>query len=168
LLFPEGFVGSEIDPSIRWDLGDVEMKHKVWLALLVVPVVAFGLVSNVAADQGGGELDLTAVLTPVPGSDLRGTAEVTINLGTSILCWDLEYTTTEQVTAAHIHEGAAGVNGPIVFGFFNTINEGCRSGAPALLAKIAAHPGNYYVNVHTIKHAGGASRGQLTIPGEED
>jgi hypothetical protein len=144
------------------------MRHRVWLALLVVPVLAFGLVTDVAADQGGRELELTAVLTPGPGSDLRGTAEITVNLVTSVLCWDLEYTTTEQVTAAHIHVGAAGVNGPVVFGFFNTINEGCRSGDPALLAGIAAHPGAYYVNVHTTKHPGGASRGQLMAPGEED
>jgi len=146
------------------------MKQKVWLAFCVVPLLAFGLVTHVAADEGGAELDLTAVLTPGPASDLTGTAEITINLGTSILCWDLEYTTTEQVTAAHIHEGAAGVNGPVVFGFFDTINEGCRSGDPALLAKIAAHPGAYYVNVHTTKHPGGASRGQLTAQheGESD
>jgi hypothetical protein len=72
------------------------------------------------------------------------------------------------VVAAHIHKGPAGVARPVVFGFFNpppstvSVNSGCRSGAPTLLAAIAADPGAFYVNVHTIEHPGGAGRGQLT------
>ena len=101
-------------------------------------------------------------------SDLRGTAQVTINLGQSELCWDLDYTTTQTVTRAHIHNGPAGVAAGIIFGFFNPptssviVNEGCRSGDPALLADIVAHPANYYVNVHTTTFPAGAGRGQLT------
>jgi hypothetical protein len=144
------------------------MRRKVWLAFFVVPLLAFSTVSEVAADQGEGARAFTAVLS---GSDLNGTAEITINLGISELCWDVEYETTQQVTAAHIHQGVAGVNGPVVFGFYNstiTVNEGCRSGDPVLLAKIAAHPGDYYVNVHTTVHPGGAARGQLRAEEEQE
>jgi hypothetical protein len=90
-----------------------------------------------------------------------------------VLCWDLKYTTTQVVTAAHIHLGAAGVPGPVKFGFFNpppspvVVNKGCRSGDPALLALIANHPGNYYANVHTSAHPGGAARGQLTTNSDD-
>jgi hypothetical protein len=70
------------------------------------------------------------------------------------------------VVAAHIHKGPAGVAAPVVFGFFNPpampVNSGCRSGARALLAAIAADPEAFYVNVHTSLHPGGAGRGQLT------
>ncbi len=155
------------------------MKRRFWLAFSVLPVLVFGLVSDVAAGQtdginGNGGRPFTTVLSganEVPaatGSDLTGTAQVTINLGQSRLCWDLDYTTTQIVTAAHIHHAAAGVATGVIFGFFNPpasaviVNSGCRSGDRALLEDIAAHPENYYVNVHTTVHPAGAGRGQLT------
>ena len=155
------------------------MKRRFWLLFSIVPVLAFGLVSDVAAGQidginGNGGRPFTTVLSganEVPaatGSDLTGTAKVTINLGQSRLCWDLDYTTTQTVVAAHIHHAQAGVASGVVFGFFNPpassviVNSGCRNGDPALLADIAANPANYYVNVHTTAHPGGAGRGQLS------
>jgi len=155
------------------------MKRRFWLLFSIVPVLAFGLVSDVAAGQidgidGNGGRPFTTVLSganevpPAAGSDLTGTAKVTINLGQSRLCWDLDYTTTQTVVAAHIHHAQAGVASGVVFGFFNPpassviVNSGCRNGDPALLADIAANPANYYVNVHTTAHPGGAGRGQLS------
>jgi hypothetical protein len=155
------------------------MKRYFWLALVAIPVLALGLVSDVAAGQvegvnGEGGRPFTTVLMganevpAVPGSDLVGTARITINLGQSELCWDLDYTTTQHVVAAHIHKGPAGVAKPVVFGFFNppastvVVNSGCRSGDPALLAAITKDPGAFYVNVHTSANRGGAGRGQLT------
>jgi hypothetical protein len=159
------------------------MKRKLWLAFFVVPALAFGLVSDVAAGEGGGQQsgnvqNFTAVLSganevPIPHSGLAGTARITINTSTSVLCWDLDYTTTQDVTAAHIHKGAAGANGSVVFGFFNpptsavVVNDGCRSGPAALLADIANHPGDYYANVHTKTYPGGAARGQLTANSDD-
>src|ERR1700687_2924605 len=107
------------------------MKRYFWLAVLVLPALAFGLVSDVAASEGGGDnkgdgaLTLTAVLNganeiPVAtGSDLVGTARITINRDHTVLCWDLDYKTTQHVVAAHIHKAPAGVAAGIVFGFFN-------------------------------------------------
>jgi CHRD domain-containing protein len=155
------------------------MKRRLWLAFAVIPVLAFGLVSDVAAGQtdgvkGEGGRPFTTVLSGInevpaaTGSDLTGTAQVTINLGQNELCWDLDYTTTQQVVAAHIHHAPAGVAAGVIFGFFNPpasnviVNSGCREGDPALLRDIATHPENYYVNVHTTAHPGGAGRGQLT------
>ena len=155
------------------------MKRYFWLAFVAIPVLALGLVSDVAAGQvdgvnGEGGRPFTTVLLganevpAAPNSDLVGTARITINLGQSELCWDLDYTTTQHVVAAHIHKGPAGVAATVVFGFFNPpastvlVNSGCRAGAPTLLAAIAADPGAFYVNVHTTAHPGGAGRGQLT------
>jgi hypothetical protein len=155
------------------------MKRALYLATMVAGVLLLATVSDVSAGQvdgvkGEGGRPFTAVLAganevpAAPGSDLMGTARITINRGQSELCWDLDYTTTQHVVAAHIHRAPAGVAGPIVFGFFNPpsssspVNSGCREGAPALLEAIAEDPGAYYVNVHTTAHPAGAGRGQLT------
>jgi hypothetical protein len=86
----------------------------------------------------------------------------------------------QNVTAAHIHLAAVGVNGPIVVPLYagppimdrfngilakGTITAqnltGPLAGQPlqALLFQIEA--GNTYVNVHTTQHASGEIRGQL-------
>jgi len=76
-------------------------------------------------------------------------------------------------TASHIHEGRAGVPGPVVVTFFqpgvnaaslpDTLSSvaGCVEADPALAARIAARPGGWYVNIHTAEFPAGAIRGQL-------
>ena len=152
------------------------MRRLLLLAIGILPLVMFGFATDAAASDGHhGKVHLEATLlganerpTPATSSDLTGDATVTINLRTNVLCWKLDYDTEQTVVAAHIHHGAAGVAAPVIFGFFNpppsptVVNKGCRAGDPALLADIVAHPGNYYVNVHTTTFPGGAGRGQLS------
>ena|SRR5690242_2082952 len=155
------------------------MRRLLLFGICLLPLVVFGAANDALAGQtdgvnGEGGRPFTTTLAganEVPsaaGSDLTGTAKVTINLGQHELCWDLDYTTSQVVTRAHIHHGGAAVAGPIVFGFFNPppsttiVNSGCREGDPALLRDIFDHPGDYYVNVHTTVHPAGAGRGQLT------
>lgn len=156
------------------------MRRLLLFGVTLLPVVLFGFATDALAGQtdgvnGEGGRPFTAVLSglnerPViaTNSDLKGTAKVTINLGQNELCWDLDYTTSQHVTAAHIHNAPAGKAGSIVFGFFNPptsavpVNSGCREGDRALLEDISEHPENYYVNVHTTLYPGGAGRGQLT------
>ena len=68
----------------------------------------------------------------------------------------------------HIHEGRAGVNGPVVvnlIGLGGTFVNGRLTGTFPVAADVAqrmlANPANFYVNVHTTAHPGGAVRGQL-------
>ena len=155
------------------------MRRLLLLGVGLLPLLMFGLVNDAVAGQtdginGEGGRPFTTTLSganEVPaavGSDLHGTAKVTINLGQNELCWDLDYTTSQKVVAAHIHHARAGVVAPVIFGFFNPptsatpVNSGCREGNPALLRDIFFHPENYYVNVHTTAHPGGAGRGQLS------
>jgi hypothetical protein len=67
-------------------------------------------------------------------------------------------------TAAHIHEGGPGVNGPAVITLNRksdhqwTIPVGAKLTAEQVTALKA---GTLYVNVHSDAHKGGAIRGQL-------
>jgi len=99
-----------------------------------------------------------------PGSS--GTSTVTINTSTNTVCYSITVSgITLPAIAAHIHRGAARVNGPVVIPFnppgVNGITNGCTTADPALLQDIVANPANYYVNVHTTEFPGGALRGQL-------
>jgi hypothetical protein len=103
--------------------------------------------------------------TPPADLDGIGVAAFEINPATGAICYQIAVAHLDgQVTAAHIHKAPPGVAGPIVVpltpptnGFVNA----CTTAAPALAADIAAHPGNYYANVHTTVFPAGAVRGQL-------
>jgi hypothetical protein len=103
---------------------------------------------------------------PGPGETAgHGGVEIdTLADGTTV-CGFLQYAGAGTPTAAHIHKAAPGVAGPIVVTlspFDGPFSDGCVGGlAPTLVADIAAHPTDYYVNVHTNDFPNGAVRGQL-------
>ena len=72
---------------------------------------------------------------------------------------------TLQATAAHIHVGAAGVNGPVIIpltggpGGVWSVPGGAKLTAEQMADYKA---GKLYVNVHTPEHKGGEIRTQLT------
>jgi hypothetical protein len=102
--------------------------------------------------------------------DLNGVGSATVLIseddGTT-LCFGLTVNGIDQPTAAHIHRGRAGENGPVVVPFTapESGNPGassdCVSVNPNLLEDIALTPGGFYVNVHTGRFPAGAIRGQL-------
>ena len=114
---------------------------------------------------------------PGPGDpDGRGLALV--ETGRTRVCFALGWTGIAPPIFAHIHEGAAGVAGPVVVLFFDvpelagaptaalpdTIAAagGCVGDQdPALLRDIRRHPADYYANIHNLDFVPGAIRGQL-------
>ena len=67
-------------------------------------------------------------------------------------------------TAAHIHEAAAGSNGPVIVPFSKTGDNAFEAPANAKLTEeqyAAYKAGKLYVNVHSAKNPGGEIRAQL-------
>ena len=94
-----------------------------------------------------------------------GRAEISISDNFGQICYDLnDIRGIGPITAAHIHRGAPGVNGPPVF-TLKPANEGgykgCSDGAEWTQDRIENNPEAFYVNVHTAEFPSGAIRGQL-------
>jgi hypothetical protein len=100
--------------------------------------------------------------------DPHGVGSATILIDGTTLCFGITVNNLDQPTAAHIHHGVAGVNGPIVVPLTPPAsgNPGASSAClpevdPDLLREIHVRPGRFYVNVHTEPFPAGAIRGQL-------
>ena len=105
-----------------------------------------------------------AAEVPGPGDD-DGTGFATVFVEQNQLCYDINVLDIAPATAAHIHEGAVGESGPPVVPLDPPSAEGAVDGCvPAeaeLLQRIAADPGEFYINVHNDEFPEGALRGQL-------
>jgi hypothetical protein len=94
---------------------------------------------------------------------------------TFLITIDAQSQDTGAIRLAHIHRGAAGVNGPVVidFGLTTTnLNQGGNThiesqfvvsdaATLATVDQVLANPSGFYFNVHTAANPGGAIRGQL-------
>jgi len=138
------------------------------VAMACAATLGASAVPAFAAD--GGRSFSTTLLganeVPAPGDpDGMGTATVTINLGQGRLCYSIAVSGIEPAKAAHIHEGPAGVAGPVIVELAaptDGTSSGCTTELDrAELKEIAKDPSDYYVNVHNMPYPGGALRGQL-------
>jgi len=121
--------------------------------------------------KGRAEVGTTSRLAGDPNG--RGEAYVFgVDGDPTTLCYVLTVDKIGTAMAAHIHEGAAGANGPVVVNLAApadgnaadclTEGEEGKFVGDQTVAEILANPGNYYVNVHNVEYPGGAIRGQLT------
>jgi hypothetical protein len=103
---------------------------------------------------------------PGPGAPNGfGVAGITLDPTLRAICYSLHVVDIAPATAAHIHEGGAGVAGGVVVRF-DAPTSGDSSGCvqnldPELVVRIQQNPAGFYVNVHNADFPAGAIRGQL-------
>jgi CHRD domain len=95
-------------------------------------------------------------------------AKFKFNDDTNLLEYDITVSgvPANQVTAAHFHRGAPGVNGPIIYTLSTT-------GFTNLNFSLTLTPqdeadlknGQWYVNIHSQENPSGFARGQMIVPG---
>lgn len=133
-------------------------------------VMALALLTcvHLAAAQ---EMKATAKLTgaaevPGPGDpNGSGTVQVTINPAKGEVCYEMTVAKIAEATAAHIHEGAVGKDGPVKVALDAPKTgsaKGCKTADAAVVKAIMGNPADYYVNVHNAAFPKGAVRGQLS------
>lgn len=164
------------------------------IALLAVLTVIAGCGSSSPSSPGSGPIVFTSALTtanevpPVTNAEAngRGTATITLSAprdssgaitgpGTMNFAVQLSgFPAGTVIRAAHIHPGAAGVNGsPLVNTGLTAANAVTLADGTGTLTfsnidvsladaqSIAANPAGFYFNAHTNVNTGGAVRGQL-------
>jgi len=127
---------------------------------------AVGLLASCASMSpmvGGQKITLDgASEVPAVTTSASGTATVDIKSDRSVTA---SVTVTGMTaTASHMHEGAAGTNGPVIVPFVKTGDNtfAAADGAKLTEAQYESYKaGKLYVNVHSAKSPGGEVRGQL-------
>ncbi|HSK83582.1 MAG TPA: CHRD domain-containing protein [Rubrobacter sp.] len=157
-------------------------QRRLFAVLLLAALAALALAGPASAakiggaDQGGrpfstgltGEAEVDNAGVPNQGDlDGTGSATITVNPGQGEVCYELS---VEDIMlpaiGAHVHEGVAGENGPVVVPLVppdaNGVSSGCTHVSRELALAIIQDPENYYVNVHNMDFPDGALRGQLS------
>jgi CHRD domain len=140
------------------------MGRSVWACVSVMAVLLVGCAGM--RDTGRGNTVDVALSgsQESPPVTTSGAGKGTITIGADRSVSGSVTTTGVPGTMAHIHQGAAGQNGPVIIPLTRTA-EGTWSvpaGAKLTDAQYEAFKaGNLYVNVHTDANKGGEVRGQL-------
>jgi hypothetical protein len=148
------------------------------LVASIVPLCGLALAAAALAAAPAGRIyvqniNLTAGAEhPRGDKTANGVMTLCINKSRGVIQFNFDsLNIAQQPTAGHIHKGAPGQSGPVVFPFAQpglidpSMGEvewaDTAPGNPALLAALLANPKAYYVNVHTKSFPNGAIRGQL-------
>ena len=131
--------------------------------------IAAALIIAGCASMGGGPLSVPlSGSQEVPPVNVSGTGTATITVGEDRSVSAKIVTQGVNGTAAHIHEGAAGANGPVAVPMDKTgENEwSTKAGAKLTDSQYEAYKaGRLYFNVHTAQNKGGEIRGQIRPAG---
>ena len=133
--------------------------------LFATTIAAASLV--VAASSPAHAEDVQVMLSgsqEVPPVTSTGSGKGTITIKDDKTVSGSVTTTGVTGTMAHIHNAAAGKNGPVVIPLSKSGDDGWAVPAGVKLTDAqykAFKDGDLYVNVHTAQHQGGEIRGQL-------
>ena len=148
------------------------LRTRLWPLLVAIAVCALALPALSLAGRNTVEVDAKLKgneEVPGPGSNKgKGDIQVFLKAKKHKVCFNLEVSKLDTITAGHIHKGAEGVAGPIKVTLIDSevqgtgAYEGCVAKVrKKLIKKIAAVPEKFYVNIHTVDYPDGAIRGQL-------
>jgi hypothetical protein len=164
-----GLLASRVIEASRYSCTEEEITMRTLILTTVVVALALLIGAHWVAAQETGKA--TAKLTgdaevPGPGDPKgSGTVQVTFNPDKGEVCYELSVANIQEATAAHIHEGAMGKEGPVKVALEAPKTgsaKGCtKADAPVIIA-IMKDPASYYVNVHNAAFPKGAVRGQLS------
>ncbi len=146
-------------------MSTMKLHKNKWIAAMTL-AGAIGLLAScqsMAPMTGGEQVSLRgASEVPPVTTSASGSGTVTIRDDRSV---SAKITVTGiTATAAHIHEAAAGANGPVIVPFTKTADNTFEAPAGAKLtdAQYASYKaGKLYVNVHSAANPGGEIRAQL-------
>ena len=141
------------------------LRKKSWIAAFAVAGAVGFLAScqSMAPMMAGEQVSLSGNNeVPAVTTSASGSGTVTIKDDRSVSVHIM--VTGMTATAAHIHEAAAGSNGPVIVPFTKTGDNmfDAPDGAKLTEAQYASYKaGNLYVNVHSAKNSNGEVRVQL-------
>ncbi len=139
-------------------------KHPALSALVLASVA--GLIASCASMAplvGGQRLTLSGA-NEVPPVTTDATGEATVDIKPDRSVTAKVTVSGMTATASHIHEAAAGVNGPVIVPFTKTGDNTFEAAPGASLTEAqykSYKEGKLYVNVHSAKNPGGEVRAQL-------
>jgi hypothetical protein len=174
---------------------NMRLQKPIKLIAIILALLVF--VSGVVFAQGSGDggrkfAARLAGVNEVPAvtTDTSGRAIIKFNKTFTEAEFSLNVRKGVRITQAHIHCGAAGVNGPIIVflaGFHapgwdvdgnwinnttvtnaNVVNTTSACGSTLADLAQAMRDGNMYVNAHSVTNPGGEVRGQLAAGGDDD
>jgi Cu/Zn superoxide dismutase len=141
------------------------MKHTLTIALAVLGLIALPVLSHAgtlctADADGDQEVPPTGSLATAHSDMYLNHAETSIHIKVTVQNFG------NTITACHIHSGAPGQNGGVVFSigaFTGSIEADWNNPGAANITALKA--GNLYLNIHSNIFPGGEIRGQIGLPG---
>lgn len=148
------------------------MKHPFIPAGIVLSVVLAGCATVEEAAVQVTSPTYNATLTgaqEVGGGDSNGSARAEVSVADNFdrICYEIrDIQGIGPITAAHIHQGASGQNGPPVITLSKAPEggfKGCVDAPDWLQEAMKSNFTGYYFNIHTTEYPDGAIRGQLGL-----
>ena len=136
-------------------------KHSLLVVVSAVTVLFAGYWGSALGDEVKVALSGVQEIPPVTTS-ASGTGTITVGADKSVS--GNVTISGMSVTVAHVHEAAAGKNGPIIFPLTKTSDNvwTVPAGVKLTDAQYESYKaGNLYFNMHSAAHKGGEIRGQI-------
>jgi hypothetical protein len=158
---------------------------------IALSVLAAGCSNDNATAPSATKPAFTAALSPanevpaIVGAEATGSGSVTVTFDTTVSAGNITAATATfnvtmsgfpantPINIAHIHPGAAGVNGSVLVNTgltpgqvvlttgSGTFTRGPVTVLPEVAQQIINNPSAYYFNIHSTLNPGGVARGQL-------